>query len=493
MSAGNRLSPSTVSPRTDSEFFRLAPGIFPSNGWRSMSSALTRKQLGTLALMVLGILAVVAAENWDARNEARAALRDLMREHELLATALAMKTGRSEPTTTGAASLMAARALCTAAEVFEREGAVIVLYDDAKLRSCHGAELTVPVLERAMRVGQRGVTLSREDAQGLGLPARVAVAGIASPNVAKGWPGVAVVGSAGSERDRSRRQQARAVISMAVVTALILGFGVVVLRQQKRALALEQAVELERTRQERDAELAKANRMATVAALASGFAHEIGTPLGVISGRIEQLRGPDGAPERRSDLLAKVAVQVERIDKVIRSFLGFARGDAPMLVELPAAKVAENAAQLVRHRFGASDVELRVNLDSAESLAISCEPALFEQALVNVLTNALEASRPSQVVTLRLARRDGSLVFSVVDEGLGISASAMERATEPFFTTKRRSGGSGLGLTIAKEIVAHHRGELLIKRRGDGAEEVSSGTEVSIRVPLANSGAPHEN
>jgi signal transduction histidine kinase len=229
--------------------------------------------------------------------------------------------------------------------------------------------------------------------------------------------------------------------------------------------------------------------MATVAALASGFAHEIGTPLGVISGRIEQLRGPDATAERRSDLLAKAAVQVERIDKVIRSFLGFARGDAPMLVTLPAAKVAESAALLVSHRFTAARVELRIELDAARNLPISCEPALFEQALVNVLTNALEASRPSQVVTLRLEQRDGSLVFSVVDEGSGISASALERATEPFFTTKRRSGGSGLGLTIAKEIIAHHRGELLIKRRREGSENVLPGTEVSIRVPLANSEA----
>ena len=393
MRAGNRLYASRMAPIMDSEFFRLAPGIFPSNGWWKVSSALTKRQIGTLALMVLGILAVIAAENWDARNEARAALTDLMREHELLATALTTKPGRPELTgTPGTSPRIAAKTLCAAAEAFEREGAVIVLYDDAKLRSCRGVELAVPTLEKAMRVGQRGVTLSREDAQGLGLPARIAVAGIASTNLAKDWPGVAVVGSAGSERDRSRRQQARAIISIAVVTALILGFGVVVLRQQKRALALEQAVELERTRQERDAELAKANRMATVAALASGFAHEIGTPLGVISGRIEQLRGLNGVPDTRSDLLGKVAQQVERIDKVIRSFLGFARGDAPMLIDVPAKKVAENATLLVRHRFAAARVELRTELSLPENHTISCEPALFEQALVNVLTNALDAS-----------------------------------------------------------------------------------------------------
>jgi signal transduction histidine kinase len=446
-------------------------------------SPLAKRQFGTLALMVLGILAVVAAENWDARNEARAALADLMREHQLLATALVMKSPPLEVGGVAGPSAIAASGPCTAAETLEREGAIVVLYEKRKVRSCRGAELAAPALENAMRVGLRGVTLSRDVAQNLGLPERVAVAGIASVD---GWPAVAVVGSAGSERDRSRRQQARAVISIAVVTALILGFGVVVLRQQKRALALEQAVELERTRQERDTELAKSNRMATVAALASGFAHEIGTPLGVISGRIEQLRELNGAPERRADLLAKVALQVERIDKVIRSFLGFARGDAPMLLELPAKKVAESAAMLVSHRFTAARVELRLEIDPSESLLIACEPALFEQAIVNVLSNALDASKPNQVVTLRLAPEDGWVVFSVLDEGSGISAVAIERAVEPFFTTKRRSGGTGLGLTIAQEIVAHHRGKLFIRRRGERNTDSTAGTEVSIRVPPAN-------
>jgi signal transduction histidine kinase len=291
-----------------------------------------------------------------------------------------------------------------------------------------------------------------------------------------------VVGSAGSERDRSRRQQARALISIAIVSSMILGFGVFVLRQQKRQLALEQQVELERTRQERDAELAKANRMATVAALASGFAHEIGTPLGIISGRIEQARSASVDAARREELLAKVVQQIERINRLIRGFLGFARGDTPALVKLSASEMVGNAVRLVRHRFINASVELETDLHASVTTHFAGEPALFEQVLVNLLVNALEASTAGQKVVVRLDSSESFVTVAVVDEGTGIDPRAIERATEPFFTTKARSGGSGLGLTIAKEIVHHHRGELTIRRRSaDGG--TSPGTEVLIRIP----------
>jgi signal transduction histidine kinase len=337
----------------------------------------------------------------------------------------------------------------------------------------------LPALESAIGQGSRRVMLSRDDAVHLGLPPRIAVAGVARPTAGGS---IAVVGSAGSARDRSRRQQVRVLISMGVVSSMILGFGFFALRQQKRQLALEQQVELERVRQERDAELAKANRMATLAALASGFAHEIGTPLGIISGRIEQLRSSAADPSRREELLAKAAQQIERIDRLIRGFLRFARGDAPTLVTLSAPEVLDNAVRLVRHRFTTGNVELSVQHGSPERKLIACEPALFEQAIVNVLTNALEASSSRQTVTARLESRDGYIVFTVVDEGTGIPLSAIEKVTEPFFTTKGRHGGSGLGLTIAKEIVLHHRGTLTVRRR---SESRAGGTEVVIRIPVA--------
>jgi two-component system, NtrC family, sensor kinase len=466
----------------------LASEIFPAHRLERAVTVLKQRRR-TLVLMALGIVGVVAGENWDARHEAKAAIDDLMREHELLATALlAHLPGDGFPPGAGSGDGWTATLttrLCTAARSLEGEGPVVVLFarvdPPRALRSCRGETVRVPALESAIGRGSRRVALSRDDAVKLGLQPRIAVAGIARP--AAGGS-IAVIGSAGSERDRSRRQQVRALISIGVVSSMILGFGFFALRQQKRQLALEQQVELERAWQERDAELAKANRMATLAALASGFAHEIGTPLGIISGRIEQLRSGTADPRRREELLAKAAQQVERIDRLIRGFLGFARGDAPTLVRSSAYEVLDNAVRLVSHRFTTGKVRLNVEVPTGTRIEFACEPALFEQVIVNVLINALEASSPGQAVTVRLAQNDGYVTFSVTDDGAGIASTAMQRVTEPFFTTKGRSGGSGLGLTIAKEIVLHHRGELTLRRRSESTQDKdSAGTEVLIRVP----------
>jgi len=441
----------------------------------------------TLALTAFGLGAVVAVESWDARHEAQKALEDLMQQHALLALSLAAKLEGSSTVARDDGGSSPLQLLCGAAGELERAGGVVVVLKPAGpggLRACDGRNVEVPALAEALRRGDKSVALSRDQAVRLGLPERVAVAGIAALPLTTGLAAVAVTATAASERDRSKRQQARTIVSMAVVSALILGFGLADLRRQRRELALERQVELEKTKQERDAELAKANRMATIAALASGFAHEIGTPLGIISGRIEQLSADSTSvtPERRAELLVQVTQQVARVGTLVRSFLAFARGQSGLFVRVTAAEVAESAARLVRHRFVTANVDLRLEFAPDAKANIACEPSLFEQALVNVLVNALEASSEGQAVTLRVDANVERATFHVFDHGSGIPEAVMARVTEPFFTTKAQRGGTGLGLTIAKEIVAHHRGELEIRRqvRADGT---AAGTEVSIRVP----------
>ena len=437
--------------------------------------------------MVLGLAGTVAAESWDARQEAAAVLRDLVQEQQLLGqTILAgLDTARPErPEALGTVSMTAREAVCSIARTIENSSAVRVVLELSPhaVRQCRGDPLAIDSLERAFSSGTASAVLTREEATRLGLPARTAVAGIVRPRGVTGLAAVAVVSSAGPERDRSRHQQARTIVSMSAVSMMILGFGFVVLRRQQRELALERQVELARVRQERDGELAKANRMATVAALASGFAHEIGTPLGIIAGRVEQLRSPTAAAngERRQELLTQVAQQVDRIGKLIRSFLALARGDAPMLVRARAGDVARNALRLVGHRFGGAGVHLQFDAHGLEDSRLTCEPALFEQVIVNLLANALEASVAGQTVTLALEETPDGLCFVVRDAGSGVSDAAVERVMEPFFTTKTGRGGTGLGLTIAREIVVHHRGELVIRKR---TEPEGAGTEVTVRVP----------
>lgn len=436
----------------------------------------------TLVLMALGVAATLVTEIWDARQEDASVLRDLAHEQLVLGRAIVGRSQDQDPSPDDALADAAQRieAICGPARAVEANGAIRVLLERAsgEVRDCNGAPANVPSLRDALGAGLSSTLLTRDEATRLGLPARTAVAGIVrAPHGV--WSALAVVSSAGPERDRVRHQQARTIVSVSSVSVMIVGFGLVALRRQRRELALARQVELARAREERDAELAKANRMATLAALASGFAHEIGTPLGIISGRVEQLRSPNApaVSERRQELLTQVASQVDRIGKLIRSFLGFARGEASMLVEARAEDVARSALRLVDHRFDAAGVDLHFKARGGD-VRMVCEPALFEQVLVNLLANALEASVAGQKVTLVLEHSGSDLSFTVRDEGSGVPEAALERVMEPFFTTKAGRGGTGLGLTIAREIVAHHRGEIAIRRRTDG-----DGTEVTVRVP----------
>jgi two-component system NtrC family sensor kinase len=454
---------------------------------------LLTRRTRTFCLMAFGICAVVVLGVWDERREARRALDELAREHHLLAVSLAQQFNAEDGAVRPGGelgrpgqTLPLPRQLQLASDALQSEGALIVLWklaDPAGIFTASGTRMESPALEQALGTGASGITLDREAAARLGLPRRTAVAGLAPVSSGR-VRGVAVVGSAGPLRDRGLHDQWRWVLSIALVAALIVGLGFVALRQQRRQLALEQEIALRRSQQERDAELAKANRMAALAALASGIAHEIGTPLGIIAGRIEQLRGLLGVDDRGQRLLSVVHAQVERIDRVVRSFLALARGDVPTLLHVQAQQVASSAEKLVRHRFEAARVRLDSDLGGAEAAVIACEPALFEQVLVNLLINALEASRAGQLVELRVECQADRVSFAVVDEGSVISPEVIARATEPFFTTKARHGGSGLGLAIAKEIIEHHRGQLSIRRRCELEGEGVLGTRVEVAVPL---------
>jgi len=439
----------------------------------------------TLLLMIAGVVLVGAAGLWDAQRQAADALRQLTWEQHLLAVALSTQlpwpATNSNESKTGVANgfLQAVRTL-------EAEGRVVVLLHRPDRRGfllSDGRVFDSPALLAALGRRAPGVTLDREAARLLGLQPRSAVAGLARlpwPNQA--GAAIAVVGSASAERDRGTRNEWRTVLTVLLVSSLILGVGAVTLWRQRRELEMERRLAVHESERQRDVELARADRMAAIAALSSGIAHEISTPLGVISGRVEQLTRLTGDAEQQR-LFASIGQQVERINKVIRGFLGLARGDAPILTHVPAGQVVKEAAALVQHRFATAGVELLTSAGQFEQTPVACDPALFEQVLVNLLVNALEASERGQTVQLRIASANHRVVFEVVDEGHGITRTAIAHATEPFFTTKAKKGGSGLGLAIAREIVAHHRGELKLERRSDVDAPSRPGTRATIILP----------
>jgi signal transduction histidine kinase len=279
------------------------------------------------------------------------------------------------------------------------------------------------------------------------------------------------------ERDRQARARLRLVGAAGLASLLVFAFGGVALRRQRKELELERVLAISTLEQASDARLARATRAATLGTLAMGIAHEVATPLGVITGRAEQLlpRQPD---ERSTQAVKMVLEQAERIGQVIRGFLRLVRGEAPATERVDSADIVTSSVALVEHRLRKAGVECETRAE--RGLCVRGERRLLEQALVNLLLNACDAcGDDGGLVTVETRRAEGFIEIAVEDDGGGISPDDAGRALEPFFTTKPSGEGSGLGLAVASEIVKSHRGTLALRARPAG------GTIATVRIPDA--------
>ncbi|HEX7665289.1 MAG TPA: HAMP domain-containing sensor histidine kinase, partial [Polyangiaceae bacterium] len=424
--------------------------------------------------MMLALLGIAGLAVWDMNREAAAALDDFAHEQTTLAQSIAASLGpAADETSTDFAGLRAI-------EQPQIREVLLLPKNQADFHSTNGARVEAPFLLDAIVDGAASLRLTREQAGDLKLHKRMALAGFAPLDPAHPRAGtVVVVASAERERDRQRRAVWRLLSSVGVAGFLVFAFGGMALRRQRERLELEHTLAIATLQEERDKKLALLDKAATMGALATGIAHEVSTPLGVIVGRAEQLQAK-ASEEKEKKAVAVILEQAERISRIVRGLLGLARGDSPHLERVAAASLAVKAQELVRHRFEKGQVSLDVDIAGGLP-SVACEPRLFEQAIVNLLLNACDACPPGGHVRFSVAKGDdGKIAFTVVDDGEGISKEAAERATEAFFTTKAGASGTGLGLAIASEIVKHHNGSIAIAPRP--ASE-GHGTVARIAVP----------
>ena len=434
--------------------------------------------------MFVAIALVTGLAWWDEQREANAALQDLETEQTVVAASLAaslrahlVAVERAGPHPEPG---QLARDLLEPDQRIERAGELAVLLaapDDASLYTTGGVRLDSPPLHDALARGLQAQRLSRPEAAQIGLPARTAMAGLARVEAGPlGRWGVVVVASAARERDREKRALWRLVLGVLVASGLVLAFGGLALRNQRKELDLARELAMARVQRAGDEALARAARIATMGTFAMGIAHEVSTPLGVIVGRSEQLLGRVQGDERAMRGAQIILQQADRIQTIVRRFLDMARGGPPSLERADPALVARKAAASVEHRLAQAGVSLTIDIPSAMP-SVSCDRALLEHAIVNLLLNACEACRAGEHVQLGVRSEAERVSFVVTDDGAGITSENAARAKEPFFTTKGQGKGSGLGLAIATEIAHSHLGELRIEP-GPGR-----GTLASIRDP----------
>jgi signal transduction histidine kinase len=350
----------------------------------------------------------------------------------------------------------------------------------SEFQATDGRSVKAEKIRNALQDGQTSLRLDRESAGQLGLPPRTALAGLARIDAGTlgGW-GIAAVATAERERDRAERARWRLLLAVMLAGGLVFVFGGLALRNQRKELLLERELAIADLGHERDERLERASKAATMGTLAMGIAHEISTPLGIIVGRAEQLLPKVAGDERANRSVKAIVEQSERINQVIRAFLGLARGDSPSSRSVSPAAVVQGALALVEHRLAKAGVQLAVDI-AQNPPPLHGDLHLLEHALVNLLLNACDACARGGRVELAVRWPNETILFTVDDDGVGISPAHLARAMEPFFTTKAELG-SGLGLAVAHEIVKSHRGTLSVTAR------VPRGTRASIELPLDGS------
>ncbi len=227
--------------------------------------------------------------------------------------------------------------------------------------------------------------------------------------------------------------------------------------------------------------LGQAERLAVAGRLMAEVAHEIGTPLHSISGHVELLRQDLAAPGwAAADVGRRLAIiesQLARVTEIIARLLDLTRRPPGQPAAVDVNRVVRETADVVRP--GLTGAGLALELALAPGLpAVPGHASQLQQVVLNLLTNAIDATAPGGRVTLATAApAAGEVEIAVTDTGCGIAPEDRARIFEPFFSTKADGRGAGLGLFISAEIVREHGGRILLDT------EVGRGSTFRVRLP----------
>lgn len=248
-------------------------------------------------------------------------------------------------------------------------------------------------------------------------------------------------------------------------------------RQRRQELALRrtsaQLDQAHRELRENFESLKRAERLYALGQMSAGLAHEIRNPLASIEGAVAVVQRERESAERHREFLDIIQKECRRLNKLLTSFLNFARPSPPDLKTVEIDGLLDSVIVLAQHAGETLQRDLKKDIQ-AGLWRLECDPEQMKQVLLNLVMNAIQATPQGGTVVLA-ARENGDRVeIDVQDEGCGISEDCLDRVFDPFFTTKRM--GTGLGLSVAHLIVSQHGGTLIVARNSpDG---------VTMRVSL---------
>ncbi len=265
------------------------------------------------------------------------------------------------------------------------------------------------------------------------------------------------------------------------VVFLLVGLvtGILTDRQKKHDLALweknQQLNSVYRELRQNFEGMKRAERLSALGQLSAGLAHEIRNPLASIEGAAIVVQRESQSAERRREFLDIIQKECRRLNRLLSSFLDFAKPRPPHLQSVDVDALLDSVIVLASHAKDNGRVNFQKQLQRGLSV-VEGDPEQLKQVLLNLTMNAAQTIPEGGVIRLAAQQNLTHVMIDVQDPGPGINADQLDRIFDPFFTTKE--GGTGLGLSVAHQIVTQHGGTLSVSRNSP------EGATFRISLPL---------
>lgn len=225
-------------------------------------------------------------------------------------------------------------------------------------------------------------------------------------------------------------------------------------------------------------QLLQNEKLTSLGLLAAGVAHEVNTPLAVISNYIQMLARQLPGDDPRHKIIDRIVKQTFRASEIVNNLLNFSRTGASEFSEVNLNSVVEETLSLVAHPFKTARVNVIKNFSNVLP-AVMGSPNRLQQVFLNLFMNARDAMPSGGMIEVRTGTYNGSVEVEVTDTGVGIPREQLNRIFDPFYTTKAVGRGTGLGLSVSYGIIKEHAGTI------DVRSTPGKGTSFRLEFPVA--------
>lgn len=238
----------------------------------------------------------------------------------------------------------------------------------------------------------------------------------------------------------------------------------------------------ERAREQREleAQLNQSERLAALGEMIAGVSHEIRNPLGIIRSTAELMGSMSTGNESQAKLSGLIVEESSRLNNIVTEFLDFARPQAPHLQDCDLDEILAKNITFLQMALETKKISLRNNLPH-RPLPLRADPQLLYRSFLNIFMNAIQAMENAGTLSVGVSEEKDQYRVVIQDDGGGIREKDLKKIFDPFFSTKDK--GSGLGLSIVRNIIEGHQGRIWIESRHKASAAQKTGTRVFIRLP----------